>query len=288
MNKYFKKIACIMTLSVLFMACNVDENEIAVKTLDPIHDAKRISEIVNSGNEGIPFPEGSKVMKMADGNFEIHLPNKVFFLVSDVNASGTVDRRAVVEISDVSVTCSCSVGSGCSPVKVQGEYFCVMNSGCTTCTMSAAKIGSNQKIDIIGIIDYNVGVSFVSEIESNLTSPINKIISKGISEEVLSRTEVKKALLDFYTVIYDNDIPSFITDNESVPEGYSFAKVNLFGNAIMVPVKSNTFSRKLGIAEIEDSAVSCFCSIGTGCIKKSYLGAKYCDAGSCTVCTLQD
>lgn len=163
-----------------------------------------------------------------------------------------------------------------------------MNSGCTTCTMSTARVGTNQNIKILGIIDYNIGVSFVSETKSLLTSSKSKIISKSISEHFLNKAEVKKALLEFYSVIYDKNIPSFITENKNPPTGYSFSKVNLFGNEIMVPVKSNSFSRELGISEIDDAAVTCSCSSGSGCVKKSFMGAKYCDAGSCKKCTLND
>ncbi|RTY74578.1 hypothetical protein [Flavobacterium sp. LS1R10] len=288
MKKYFTNLVIIMALSILFIGCSNEENEIKVETLDSSKDAKRIADIINSGTEGIPFPEGSKVFKKSEDNFEIRLPKDFYFLISELDSNGNSSHRAIAEISDVSVTCSCTKGSGCSPVKAQGEYYCVMNSGCTTCTTSTARIGTKQNIKILGIIDYNMGVSFVSESKSLLTSSKNKIISKSISEHFLNKTEVKKALLEFYSVIYDKNIPSFITENKNPPAGYSFSKVNLFGNEIMVPVKSNSFSTELGISEIDDAAVTCSCSSGSGCVKKSFMGAKYCDAGSCTKCTLND
>lgn len=288
MKKIIKTLVLVISIATFFTSCTNDDREITVETLDANKDAKRIADIVNSGTEGIPFPEGSKVFKNSEDKFEIHLPKDVFFIVSELDANGNINHRRVLEISDVSVTCSCTKGTGCSPVKAQGEYYCVMNSGCTTCTMSTARVGTKQNIKILGIIDYNMGVSFVSENKSLLTSSKNKIISKSISEHFLSKPEVKQALLEFYSVIYDKKVPTFITENKDAPSGYSFSKVNLFGNEIMVPVKSNSISRELGISEIDDAAVTCSCKSGSGCVKKSFMGAKYCDAGSCTKCTLND
>jgi len=288
MKKIIKALVFVISITSFFTSCTNDDREIKVETLDANKDAKRIADIINSGTKGIPFPEGSKVFKNSEDKFEIHLPEDVFFIMSELDSNGNVNHRRTLEISDVSVTCLCTKGSGCSPVKAQGEYYCVMNSGCTTCTMSTARVGTNQNIKILGIIDYNMGVSFVSETKSLLTSSKSKIISKSISEQFLNKTEVKKALLEFYSVIYDKNIPSFITENKNPPTGYSFSKVNLFGNEIMVPVKSNSFSRELGITEIDDTAFTCSCSSGSGCVKKSFMGAKYCDAGSCKKCTLND
>ncbi|WP_396178242.1 hypothetical protein [Flavobacterium sp.] len=290
MKKLIKNLVFAMSVSLLFISCSNDETEVAVETLNAQKDANKIAEILNSGAQGIPFPEGSKVFKISEDEFEIRLPEDVFFLVSVLESNNNKSNISL-EIADISVTCTCSKGKGCSPVKVKGEYYCVMNRGCSTCSMSVSTTGKKQNITILGIIDYSAGVSFISEVKSPLTSPQDKIISKTSSEQFLNKPEVKKALLEFYSVIYDNKIPNFILENQDAPQGYSYSKVNLFGNEIMIPVKSNSISKSLRIASIEEaSAVSCTCAKGkgSGCVKKSFMGAKYCDAGSCTVCTLSE
>lgn len=71
---------------------------------------KELQILFNSGTEGIPFPEGSKVFKNSEDKFDIHLPEDIFFIVSELDSNGNVNHRRTIEIADVSVTCSCTKG----------------------------------------------------------------------------------------------------------------------------------------------------------------------------------
>ncbi len=63
----------------------------------------------------------------------IQLPENVYFVIRD-STSSQIER-----VSVASVTCKCPSSNGCSPVERGGEYYCVMELGCDTCTTVRSK-----------------------------------------------------------------------------------------------------------------------------------------------------
>lgn len=275
----------------LFFSCNKESNEIAVEELDPNNDIQAsILEIINqTGDKGIPFPEGSKAFENKDGSVTIKLPEGYQFILSEESTS-----RMLPPEDEVGVTCTCNQGSGgCSPVKAKGSYYCVMNDNCSNCSKSVSK--ANKTVNILGVYKPEEGISFISNNEvEGLKSSLytsKEDVYGNFFPELLSIEEVKKSLLELYTIVYSDKIPEFIlTNSNRIPKGYSYVKVNIYGNEAVIPVPNDYVDESMRALPPEDEVggVSCTCNKGKGCKLSSMLGVKYCDAGSCTSCTLND
>lgn len=284
-----KKLELIVILFIILLMNSCNRNgEIEVRE---ITDKQKIEELQKSGVKGIPFPEGSKVLKLSsneDNTTKIILPEDVYFVVK--NEKGDVFR-----ISEMGVRCTCSRGSGCSPVSVKGSFYCVMNDGCKTCSSSSfliKEMGLGQKLQIVGMMDENKGIVPFAK-EKTLFHTTESVHQYGITEDFFKCKEVKKSLEEIYSFIYSDKIPDFITNNSSqIPSGYVYTKIDFYGNNILVPVPKNDIDANsvfYSLKDLEDNIgeISCTCYKGKGCKSGSMFGAKYCDAGSCTDCAMK-
>ncbi|MDX2306526.1 MAG: hypothetical protein NW226_27195 [Microscillaceae bacterium] len=300
-----KSILRIIYLIFIFLStsCIEQDGELLIQELDTKTDAEIIKNITESGQEGIPYPEGSS-LRMSDGDFEIRLPKGYFFVLQKVKSDGETFTNLLFNPS-LGVTCTCSKGSGCSPVKYDGQYYCVMNSGCTTCTMSTTTPdgvdkSSVSEVLVRGLINKNAGITFISDAKIpahkngdlvNLEKLIRhkEVIHGNAFEELFEIAEVKT---------YFDNITKLYKEKALKPNKYAY--MNIYGNLALIPyyleahiieVDGVKYSAKS--LKFDSSEVSCSCSKGNGCIKKSVwipgLGtAHYCEAGSCTSCTLKD
>lgn len=303
MNKLLK-IVLGLFLTLTFFACSGDDT--SVRELNEVTDADIIRSIHENGQKGIPFPEGSTVQKTNVDNFTISLPYGYFYVVKDINSSKSLSPQTQF-LSALSVTCKCTKGSGCSPVKYEDDYYCVMNSGCQSCTMSTTKSSKSNgsEVEILGLINKNVGITLISDQEipkykkGDLINHENFIKNKEVIHgnafaELFEIKEVKK----YFTKLGED-----YKENMIKPNSYAF--LNVFGNLMLVPYLSNSVNFEINdvkyeaksiqaaTLELAAAKVSCSCSQGSGCTKKKYsvpfVGtAYYCDAGNCTECTLND
>ncbi|WP_234111724.1 hypothetical protein [Chryseobacterium sp. R2A-55] len=274
----------ILFFGLLLSSCTRNE-EINVKELT---DQVQIDNLQKSGIRGIPFPKSSKAMRVKDDVTDIILPDDVFFIAKILSGE---NAGQVINTSVARVTCSCTKGSGCSPVVYSGNYYCVMNSGCTSCSMSTSANKNNESLQIVGIIDTRNPVKFFAKQESRFTVKEVSVPNQYfISEDFFKNEYVKNEINNIYKFIYGENIPEFIkTNSNEIPDGYGYVKANFFGNEIMFPIeKKNAFMDGIALDFTLASKVSCNCSKGSGCKLGSILGTKYCDAGGCTVCTLID
>jgi hypothetical protein len=152
-----------------------------------------------------------------------------------------------------------------------------MGSACSSCDKSTAKV----------VLDFSSQARFAAKDE------INKLPS--VDAAMFRIPQVKQALLDFRAQIAadagvpvdslddGSEVKSETGNGVSASRGRTYVAVNLFGRlaAISVPV---TYAAARGLAA--SGSVSCSCSAGSGCKYGSLLGAKYCDAGSCTKCSM--
>jgi hypothetical protein len=264
-----------------------------VRELDEIADAKLILSITQSGDIGIPFPDGSIAMTLPDGRIKIVLPEGYKFLMVDRETSELIEDDG--EEEEAGVTCSCTSGTGCTPVKYKKKYYCVMGESCTTCTKSTTRI-SGEAVVIAGVYKQNSGITILSRTKANglkgeLTSQKTDLVGNANSA-LFKIKSVKQELQDLYTFIYGGEIPAFILSNsDNIPEGYKYIAINIYGNEAAIPVPiSQIGDSEYVVDEGEGGAVTCKCNdtTPTGCKKDSFLGAVFCDAGGCRSCSLND
>lgn len=285
-QKLYAFVAFIMLFTLI--SCNEDE----YLQVPELENKELLRIIEESGNKGLPFPEGTKVEKKDDETFTLTLPKGFKYAYYSIASDGKISPY--LEFTDTAnVTCSCTNGTGCSPVKVKGEYYCVMNSDCKSCNLSTSKILNKSKteIKIVGLINESIGISFISDEKSYLTTSEDLIHSYSISSELIESDFIKKSLMELYSTLYEDKIPPFILRNEEAPSEFVYVKSNLFGNLILLPFpKEEVKTANLRLEFFDSNAeVSCSCLSGSkGCTKKGMLGAKYCDAGDCRTCKLSD
>lgn len=268
---------------------------------------KEIINLIEANNlKGTPFPEGSKIIKTNDPSTSIiKLPEDVFYVIEDTNGETTL-------ASETSLTCKCTQGTGCSPLIYKGDSFCVMNSGCKVCSQSNGytdeispegkgtlkkSLIQKQNINIVGVLDKRKGVTILGNNDNMFITKKLETNSYTISSSFFNNKEVKEELKNLYELIYNGNIPQFIINNEVTPSDYGYASVNFYGNYIKIPIPKNynkimnkgvesTNSNPVDEIFVEDGGGTCKCTQGSGCVYKSMLGAKYCDAGNCKTCTL--
>jgi len=274
-TKTIKKLLFGFIATMLFISCNKEDNEIEVRQLDPVKD-KAIAEAIAAQNDkGIPFPEGSKVFKKGDGMFNIVLPKNVYYLIAK-----DVKSKEYIKVPEISVHCTCTDGTGCGPLKVNGVYYCVVEPTCKTCDRRV--YANSRRVELIGLINLNDEVSFINKTD--------KKEYKCMKSEVLKLPEIKEGIEKFYLKIYKGNIPAFIKENKTISsKEYGYAKVNVFGYVMALPVLLNSINYNTS-REIEIiSKITCDCDWGTGCVKKKAFGGIYCESGpDCAACTMYD
>jgi hypothetical protein len=286
-----KNYLIIISAAVLFInlpGCN-KETLVEVRALDEKIDAKTIELIIQNHDTGIPFPEGSTATKMADGRVKITLPEGYKFLMTDPRTGNIIGGDG----SETGVTCNCTTGTGCSPVKYNGKYHCVIENNCKTCTKLTSLIdGTPVRID--GVYQPDKAITMVSKEQqegfaSELTSLRSELIGSAFPA-LFKLEDVKNQLFEIYHFIYGEQIPEFILKNEPIaPSGYQYIAINIFGNEAAIPMPID----KIGNSEYIVAAsggVNCKCNDTTpkGCNLHSTFGAKYCSSDGCKSCSLLD
>jgi hypothetical protein len=267
-----KKLS-IFLISVFLLSISINSQTLILPTdLSKEKNSEFLEAIKSvSKTEGIPFPTGSLLYVNNDGSYNIVLPeNKSFVLKSGLS-------RALN-----GVTCSCD-GGGCSPVVYKEKFYCVMSS-CSVCSMSSPALIQQSK----GVIsESDSAIKFV--VDEFSKNDIAKSIETNdynysfLDSNIFINKDVIKNLNDFYYLIYEGKIPDFIIENKLTESSdYKYVKVSICGYLALIPVPNTD----IFVSYKAVSKYSCVCSDGTGCVKDSFLGAVYCDAGGCSKCGL--
>lgn len=270
-----KKMMYVFMATVVFISCSKEESEIEVRHYDPIKDKAIGEAIALSNDKGIPFPEGSKVFKEDDGMFTIVLPENMYYLIAN-----DLHSKQLSKVAEIKVHCTCSVGYGCSVLKKDEAYYCVMEPSCKTCDR---RVYSNSKSVVIK------GMINVKE-ELSLIRTSDKKEYKCMKSEVLNLSEVKEGITRFYQKMHNGNIPDFIKQNKEISSNkFVYVKTNVFGYVMLLPVlRSAIMSQNSKDIEII-SKITCGCDWGTGCVKKRAFGGIYCESGpDCASCVMYD
>lgn len=287
LTPFIKGIIFLLAFSTL-QSCNSEGVEVNVKKMDSEKDKALIEFINQTNNNGIPFPEGSKAFKLKNGNFRIVLPENQRFIFQELEQISSISE----ELADIEVSCGCSDGKGCSPLKNGDKYYCIMESSCRTCDMRVIVPGNRNRILIKDIINYNQGVSVITKKDKKVYKPMKSY--------VLELPKVQSEIYKFYAKMFREETAVLLFQNKLNEEDYLFAKVNIYGFAMMLPVvkksdkNNNTiFLEEIQSAEAElkdvgDIKCSCEDKPGSDCTKTKGFGGYYCKAGLCQDCKLID
>lgn len=219
------------------------------------------------------MPAGAQTWVNPDGSLGYKLPAG-FVSIEEDPVSG-----ALVTAGGGTITCTCDKGTGgCSPASAGGKTGCLIGDGCTTCTKSGAT----------KIVDISAGVAFAGPAEVSNLPPVTPAL--------LGVPFVADAFAQFKDMVaadaglpggqaLDDPKTGMAVDEHtymSAP-GWALAAVNVFGHLALISVPEE-YGMMAAVAW--GSKQTCDCSAGSGCKAGSVFGAKYCDAGNCTVCSM--
>ncbi|MFO0589334.1 MAG: hypothetical protein U0441_17485 [Polyangiaceae bacterium] len=219
------------------------------------------------------LPEGTDTWIQDDGSIGYKLPDGFVSIETDPSTG------ALAATTGGSITCSCTQGTGgCSPVAAGGKSGCFMGDNCSTCSKSGAT----------KVVNTNAMVAFAD--------PKEVVMLPHVTPALLKLQFVADALAQFKDQVAaeaglqsgaDLDDPKngFSADPHTyiAAPGWSLAAVNLYGYIALISVPE---SYAMMAAPSWGSSQKCTCNAGSGCKAGSMLGAKYCDAGNCTSCTM--
>jgi hypothetical protein len=289
-----KKLTILKTLALLLVlgGCR-KENALSVKELDPVKDAKLIAGIEQSPQQGIPFPEGTKAIAGENGTVQFMLPEGFHYIIKK---AGAADVEVLRSEDALSVTCNCTKGNGCTPLRYKGKYYCVMEGGCSSCDKVATL--DEVEVEVMGIYNENADITLLSQkprsgLAAIGTSAPSEIIGSA-NRALFSIPSVKEGLLKLYDFIYEGNIPSFILRNEpQLPKGYRMVAVSVYGNIAAIPIpenmlKTNDTDSYMIVDDGGKTTCRCNDASPTGCEKDSFLGAVFCNSQGCKSCSLLD
>jgi hypothetical protein len=285
----------VITASATFLSC-AKQSLVEVKELDPASDAALIAGIEKGNDPGIPFPDGARVYHEAGKDkMRIVLPEGYAWLMTDIITDEWLEPADEGAGDDAAgVTCNCTSGSGCSPVKFKKKYYCVLGDGCNVCTRTTTR-ASGEPVKIAGIYNTSLGITLLTRtaaegLKAAVTSTRETIV--GNAAPALFRVKgVKETLMQLYHFIYEDNIPDFIISNTGrIPPGYVYAAINIYGNLAAIPIPQAMADRDFYLADADGGSATCRCNDANpgGCKKDSFLGAVFCDAGNCKSCSLLD
>jgi hypothetical protein len=214
------------------------------------------------------FPQGT-IISFNDFGIQFDLPEPFYILGIDGN--GNFYRS--LSGGAGTVTCSCTSGSGCDPIKNGDEYGCLMKSGCSECKKSTSKIVGND-VNLVEMIivnpEYKMGVDNFNELNGQSLLP-NKFIEAN---------EFK----DLFTELNE------LMRNEDGAER-KLVLINAFGYIIPFDIPSESDNTSIYFKPINDGsgtgASTCSCKIpGHSCPKESKWGVVWCNSNNCTTCSL--
>lgn len=247
-------------VAALTLFCSCDKNN--VKNDNKAKSYQLEKEVIDNDQVfvpfNIPFPEGT--------TYEIKGSEMYFTLPDDyyavgIDADGNYYKSA--EGGSGSITCACTEGSGCDPIKQGDEVGCLMKNGCSECSKTISKIKdvSHNLIDLIIIRPVtNLFISKFEQIEGNYFLPSAFIEYPEILELL---TEIK-------------------SEQDKMESDTEVVFINVFGYIIPLEIKTAP-----GHTALVGSKITCTCNVSGSCPKESHWsGVVWCNTNNCTNCTM--
>ena len=273
---------CIAILcgAIVFQSCKKNESKKA------LNEETYVLTEPNKFENLFIFPVGTTLTLTADRiHFNLPVGYRLIARVYDNTKAGNVTPKVVI-MSSGAVTCKCLNGvGGCSPFVKGDKTGCLMDEGCSLCQKTVNPLKVSLEILEATVIDLNIQPKFITDADELKTIP-------SPSSLMFESEEVIKKLEDFLKG-YNEDMNRLQYINmENIPDDYSYVPVRFLGKLILAPVlKSRCLSANLKSGmEANKDRYSCSCGAGSGCVygQNRILGIYYCDASTCTECTMRE
>lgn len=255
-NKLVLLVAIVFILTGgIFVACN-KSNENTYNKQTPLNLNALSGEYGDLDLAPFNFPEGTTITE-TDSSISFTLPEG--YLAYGIDQHGQYNAMAEGEI-----TCKCTSGNGgCSPGKYGSSMGCVMTT-CGTCEKSGTSLTMPT-------------LTFRSMIILNLNQPMAFFESAiQLHEKILLPEEFFD--LDIITEqleeLQENLISSSSENTKIVP-------ISIYGYVVMIEIPEDIDTSSPYAAD-----VNCNCNSSGSCPLEKKLIVTYCDASSCSSCTM--
>ncbi len=245
----------------------------------------------------------------------------------DALSTNMARHYQTASLSQGSVNCKCEGGSGCSPFIRKNLSGCASDGSCTTCVMTLSESEKNGKTQLKNAVMEDAVIVNVAQPSLGFlkkgTLSLYKSPKGFIFEDPAVQREITK-IISIFNSPKDNELIKNIAIDEKLPEGFVYHPFALFSKyMVLLPINlDDAYALKdLGFFDVlgykfpfyfdgaEPSpygpfmdnmqeeegyrmatSYRCNCQAGSGCNLKRIrvFGVIYCDAGSCTDCTLYE
>lgn len=219
------------------------------------------------------LPPGTVTWKQPDGSAAYKLPPGYVSVETDPGTGVSA------MVSGGSLTCKCQSGTGtCETSYRPGFVGCFVGAECSQCVTGGAS----------AVLDLNASVGFANAEDVTSLPPVTPAILKvpmvaNAFEQFRAQVAADAGLegpgeLDGPATGDLAGQHTFV----SAP-GWALAAVNVFGHVALISVPEGHAAQA---ALAWGSSQTCACKAGSGCTAGSMFGAKYCEAGDCTSCSM--
>ena len=300
-RKKYLALFVLAMVAAMIVGCKKSD-EVEVRELNPDTDWEILEAIAMSEDEGIPFPQGSKVKKDKNNTFYITLPEGYYYLVAPIGERGPNEP---VETPIIGVNCNCTDGTGCDPSANDGKFYCVMKSSCFSCNRTNIyenQRGESFEVEILGLLNRNVGISLLCD--KNVVTPDDDFPKPYIKGTEVIHGNAFEALFDVEEVRLEFEMWGKMFEKAGVKPN-TLAFMNIFGNVALIPFYLEEeqgyymydgieyFAKTAPIETGNEYPYICRCESGNnGCkIEKQYIniliGWGYrCISNGCSSCTM--
>ena len=260
-----KLIVFILVVMGLTFSCNTDQDNI-------VKDKSNLDEMQlrNSNPDfipfNIPFPEGTS-FEIVGNMLKFTLPQPYYIV--GIDDEGTYFRSG--EGGSGTITCECTSGTGCDPIKSKEGVGCLMKDGCRSCNKTKSRIIGIDK-DLVDIT--------IFQPESNLfITNFNQLNNHYLlPKEFLGYSEI------------DSILSNILINQEELPESEKETVfIDVHGYILLIELKMNgdNVSIKAGGGD-DGSKDGCECKVaGHDCpLESHWTGTKWCNSNDCSKCTM--
>lgn len=252
-------------LFLFLFSCVQDQEDLTVADIETnLAEFRSTDSTFTSFN--IPFPEGT-TFDFGGAEVRFTVPDPYFIV--GIDQSGNYHQS--LSGGTGSITCECTEGAGCDPIKQGDDMGCLMKDGCTKCT--------KEKSGIIGVQADLVDIAIMH--------PENNLMITEFSQ-LDGQYLLPRSFFDYPEV---NNILSTIDSLQmelpDAPKDMVFINVQGYILPLEVNLNGDNVSLKASGGS-GNNDVSCSCNTEGNCSKEKHWtgGVVWCNSSNCTSCTM--
>ncbi|MDX2063510.1 MAG: hypothetical protein SFY70_10650 [Bacteroidia bacterium] len=279
-------------LAVVIVGCQGEEDALPNDDVEILEPGTTFTTTTEIAVGGMYVPSGT-VVTARSGGFDFVFPDQALYYYMDIEGNIRTTKSGGVK-------CTCTQGAGCDPARVNGNYVCVIQDGCTQCVKEPAfDFSSTPKPGVRGgFLDTRRAIEVVATGNEPTITKLEfpefwtetEVFGKAY-QEFLRANSLEKSNPDIALLLTSMHLGEEPFEDYVVREKieHTTFHVTAFGISSLITVFGTPENSTLKSNAVKASSLECSCSSGgTGCKKKSVGPIVYCDSSPCTSCILRE